>query len=212
MLVIKAGFEHGRRFCYFPTPLEPSPCDSPPLHPGKLSAWTAANKNSPVRGKWGPASARRSWWGDTSLCIRSSPPAPCTPHPPAPNHIICIICKWGEHGHSAGRGQLEMNVAEKEERGSEVEVQRQEGRGETEGGEVRQQEEPAVMSLVTSGIKTQPTFRAATVISVKWFIPKCFGLCACKANHSDLQMKHLAHHTIWDELSSINNCILKSHV
>lgn len=38
MLVIKAGFEHGRRFCYFPTALEPSPCDSPPLHPGKLSA------------------------------------------------------------------------------------------------------------------------------------------------------------------------------
>lgn len=38
MLIIKAGFEHGRRFCYFPTPLEPSPCDSPPLHPGKLSA------------------------------------------------------------------------------------------------------------------------------------------------------------------------------
>lgn len=60
-----------------------------------------------------------------------------------------------------------MNVAEKEERGSEVEVQRQEGRGEREGGEVRQQEEPAVMSLVTSGIKTPPTFRAATVISVK---------------------------------------------
>lgn len=38
MLIFKAGFEHGRRVCYFPTPLEPSPCDSPPLHPGKLSA------------------------------------------------------------------------------------------------------------------------------------------------------------------------------
>lgn len=93
MLIIKAGFEHGRRSCYFPTPLEPSPCDSPPLHPSKLSAWVAANKNSPVRGKWGPASAPLLWWGDTSLCISSSPP----------NHIIC---KWGEQDHSVGRGQL----------------------------------------------------------------------------------------------------------
>lgn len=212
MLVIKAGFEHGRRFCYFPTPLEPSPCDSPPLHPGKLSAWTAANKNSPVRGKWGPASARRSWWGDTSLCISSRPPHPMhSTTPPHPDHIICIICKWGEHGHSAGRGQLEMNVAEKEERGSEVEVQRQEGRG-GEGEATGGTSVPLVMSLVTSGIKTPPTFRAATVISVKWFIPKCFGLCACKANHLDLQMKHFAQHTSWDELSSINNCILESHV
>ena len=92
MLIIKAGFEHGRCFCYFPTPLEPSPCDSPPLHPGKLSAWAAANKNSPVRGKWGPASAPLLWWEDTSLCISSSPP----------NHIIC---KWGEQDRSVGRGQ-----------------------------------------------------------------------------------------------------------
>lgn len=59
-----------------------------------------------------------------------------------------------------------MNVAEKEERGSEVEVQRQEGRG-GEGEATGGTSVPLVMSLVTSGIKTPPTFRAATVISVK---------------------------------------------
>lgn len=93
MLIIKAGFEHGRCFCYFPTPLEPSPCDSPLLHPCKLSAWATANKNSPVRGKRGPAWAPLLWWGDTSLCISSNPP----------NHIIC---KWGDRDHSVGKGQL----------------------------------------------------------------------------------------------------------
>lgn len=82
MLIIKTGFKHGRCFCYFPTPLEPSPCDSPPLHPGKLFAWTAANKNSPVRGMWGPAPAPLLRWEDTSLCISSSLPK-------------AIICKCG---------------------------------------------------------------------------------------------------------------------
>lgn len=100
MLIIKAGFEHGRRFCYFPTPLEPSPCDSPPLHPGKLSAWAAANKNSPVRGMWGPASAPLLWWGDTSLCISSSPPKP-------------IIYKRGEQDHSAERRQRKRQGRDK---------------------------------------------------------------------------------------------------
>lgn len=33
----------------FPTPLEPTPCDSPALHPGELSAWAPANKNSAAR-------------------------------------------------------------------------------------------------------------------------------------------------------------------
>ena len=75
MLIIKAGFEHRRRFYYFPTPLEPSPCDNPPLHPCKLSAWAKANKNSPVRGKRGPATAPLFWWGDTSLCINCIPPS-----------------------------------------------------------------------------------------------------------------------------------------
>lgn len=42
---------------FFPTPLEPTPCDSPPLHPSKLFAWVPANKNSPVRAKRGPAAA-----------------------------------------------------------------------------------------------------------------------------------------------------------
>lgn len=140
MFIIKAGFEHGRCFCYFPTPLEPSPCDSPPLHPGKLSAWTAANKNSPVRGKWGPASAPRLWWGDTSLCISSSPP----------NHIICIICKWGEQDHSVGRGQLRWTW-QKENKGDQKgrwkgrKCRGEERRGERRGGEcwvLRQQEAP----------------------------------------------------------------------
>lgn len=93
MHIIKAEFEDGRRFYYFPTPLEPTPCDSPPLHPGKLSAWAVANKNSSVRGKWGPASAPLLWWGDTSLCIISSPPNP-------------VICKWGGQDRFVGRGRL----------------------------------------------------------------------------------------------------------
>lgn len=212
MLVIKAGFEHGRRFCYFPTPLEPSPCDSPPLHPGKLSAWTAANKNSPVRGKWGPASARRSWWGDTSLCISSRPPTPCTPQPP-PTPTTSSASSASEENTATQRGEASWKWTWRRRKRGDQKWKCKDRRGGE--GKVRQQEEPAsplVMSLVTSGIKTPPTFRAATVISVKWFIPKCFGLRACKANHLDLQMKHFAQHTSWDELSSINNCILESHV
>lgn len=140
MLVIKAGFEHGRRFCYFPTPLEPSPCDSPPLHPGKLSAWTAANKNSPVRGKWGPASARRSWWGDTSLCISSRPPRPTrsTTPPPRPHHL--------HHLQVRRTRPLSRERPVGNERGGEGREGIRSGSAKTGGegrGKVRQQEEPA---------------------------------------------------------------------
>lgn len=170
MLVIKAGFEHGRRFCYFPTPLEPSPCDSPPLHPGKLSAWTAANKNSPVRGKWGPASARRSWWGDTSLCISSSRP------PPPLAHHLQVRRTWP----LSGERPVEVNVAEEEVRRSEVEASERTGGGRGREEEVRQQEEAATRwwwcHWWRAGLKHLTT-------SGKWFLPKCFGLCVCLANH-----------------------------
>lgn len=37
----------------FPTPLEPTPCDSPPLHPSELSTRAPMNKNSPARAQPG---------------------------------------------------------------------------------------------------------------------------------------------------------------
>lgn len=135
-------------------------------------------------------------------------------HPPPPTPTTSSASSASEENTATQRGEASWKWTWRRMKRGDQKWKCKDRRGGEgrEGGEVRQQEEPAVMSLVTSGIKTPPTFRAATVISVKWFIPKCFGLCACKANHSDLQMKHFAQHTIWDELSSINNCILKSHV
>lgn len=126
--------------------------------------------------------------GETRHFVSAPAPAPPRPGPPTPLTASSASSASAEN-MATQRGEAGLKWRwRRGKREGDQKWRCKDGRVKVVVWRGGQQEEPAPLEWCHRwrlGLKHRQDFKAATVISVKWFIPTCFGLCGCKANHSD---------------------------